>query len=89
MKTMKELTGSDWPLSGKDKAALRHRRDEREARVLKDEANREVYDETRLAYEVAQLLRGARVEAHLTQSEVAERVHTSQSNLARAKRVSR
>ena len=42
-----------------------------------------MYDETKLAYEVALMLREARLEAHLTQKEVAERVHTSQSNLAR------
>ena len=80
---MKELTGANWPLSDKDKAALRRRRAEREARALKSDANKEIYDETRLAYEVAQLLRQARTQAHLTQTQVAERVHTSQSNLAR------
>jgi len=86
METMKELTGTDWPLNDQGKAALRKRRAEREARVLKDEANQEIYDETRLAYEVAQLLRQARNQAHLTQTQVAERVHTSQSNLARIER---
>ncbi|MCK5804789.1 MAG: helix-turn-helix transcriptional regulator [Lentisphaeria bacterium] len=83
---MKELTGADWPLTDEAKATLRRRRADRENRVLRDEANREVYDETRLACEVAEMLREARLEAHLTQSQVAERVHTSQSNLARVEK---
>lgn len=83
MESMKELTGVDWPLTEDAKAALRKRRADREARILRSEANRKVYDETKLAYEVSQMLRKARQEAHLTQAEVADRVHTSQSNLAR------
>ncbi len=83
MESMRELTGIDWPLTEEDKNALRKRRADREARVLQSEANRKIYEETKLAYEVAQMLRQARQEAHLTQREVAERVHTSQSNLAR------
>lgn len=83
METMKELTGANWPLNDKDKEAFRSRRAAREARVLGNETNREIYDETRLAYDVARQLRAARVQAHLTQGQVAERVHTSQSNLAR------
>jgi ribosome-binding protein aMBF1 (putative translation factor) len=83
MNTMKELTGADWPLSEEAKRALRERRRARERRALQQELNREIYDETRLAYEVAEMLRNARREARLTQNEVAARVHTSQSNLAR------
>lgn len=83
METIKELTGADWPLTDKAKNAFQKRRAEREARVLQDETNREIYDETCLAYEVGQQLRAARTQAHLTQTQVAERVHTSQSNLAR------
>ena len=86
MNTMRELTGAEWPLADEAKAALRKRRTDREKRVLQDEANREIYDKTRLACEVAQMLREARLEAHLTQSQVAERVHTSQSNLARVEK---
>lgn len=86
MNEMNELTGGDWPLTDEAKDALRKRRADRETRVLKDEANREIYDETRLACEVAEMLREARLEAHLTQSQVAERVHTSQSNLARVEK---
>ncbi|MBT3288409.1 MAG: helix-turn-helix transcriptional regulator [Victivallales bacterium] len=86
MDTMKELTGADWPLTDEAKTALRKRRTDRETRVLKNETNREIYDETRLACEVAEMLREARLEAHLTQSQLAERVHTSQSNLARVEK---
>jgi len=83
MDSMKKLTGVDWPLSNGKKAVLRKRRQARRERVLATPCNREVYDETRLAYEVAEMLRNARLRARLTQREVAERVHTSQSNLAR------
>lgn len=83
MATMKELTGTDWPLNDQTKAVLRERRRERESRVMEDETCRATHDETRLGYEVAEMLRKARLEARLTQTQVAERVHTSQSNLAR------
>lgn len=83
MNTVKELIGAEWPLSDEAKAELVQRRREREERALRDPVNRKIYEETKLAYEVAEMLRNARLEAHLTQKQVAERVHTSQSNLAR------
>jgi len=83
MAEINELIGTEWPLTEATKARLAEQRRKRKKRILSDPVNRKVYDETRLAYEVAQMLREARKEAHLTQKEVAERVHTSQSNLAR------
>jgi len=83
MAEINELVGTEWPLSEETKIRLAEQRRKRREQVLSDPANRKVYDETKLAYDVSQMLREARREAHLTQKQVAERVRTSQSNLAR------
>ena len=83
MTTLREAIGTEWPLSEDTKEALAQQRRERRERVLGDPRNREICEETKLAYEVAEMLRNARLGAHLTQKQVAERVHTSQPNLAR------
>jgi ribosome-binding protein aMBF1 (putative translation factor) len=86
METMKELTGIKWPLSDKEKIKLRTRRLARREKLLSNPENQHLYDEIGLAYDVAEQLYKARIEADLTQRELAEKMHTSQSNLARIER---
>ena len=50
---------------------------------MKDPKVKEAYEEMRPEFEVAQALIAARVEADLTQEEVAKRMGTSQSVVAR------
>lgn len=86
METMKELTGVEWPLTDKKKKQLRSKRLARCKKLLSSPENKHLYDETGLAYEVAEQLYNARKKAHLTQQYLAEKMHTSQSNLARIER---
>ena len=83
---MKNLTGVEWPLNDKKKKQLRTLRTERRKKLLSNPENKHFYDETGLAYEVAEQLYKARIKAHLTQKDLAEKMHTSQSNLARIER---
>lgn len=80
---MKSLTGIDWPLDADEKKRLRAERAARRERLLAKPENKRAYDEMGLAYEVAEQLHEARKKAHLTQRQLAERLHTSQSNLVR------
>ncbi len=86
METMRKLTGVDWPLNEKTKKQLKAKRQQRRKKLLSKPKNQRVYEETGLAYQVAEELYKARVKAHLTQKELAEKMHTSQSNLARIER---
>jgi len=86
METMKELTGVEWPLHDKTKKQIRSRRMKRREKLLGNPENKHLYDETGLSYEVAEQLYLARKKAHLTQKDLAEKMHTSQSNLARIER---
>ena len=83
METMKKLTGVEWPLTEKKKKQFRSKRIARRKKLLSNPENKHLYDETGLAYEVAEQLYEARTKAHLTQQELAKKMHTSQSNLAR------
>lgn len=83
MSTMKELAGTEWPLDRKTKNELVAKRRERRDKLLLKPENKRIYDALGKAYEVAEILHKARVETRLTQEQLARRLHTSQSNLAR------
>lgn len=53
------------------------------ARLLADPETRAAYDEQAPEFAIARELIGARVRAGLTQDEVAQRMHTTQSTIAR------
>ncbi|OGV59842.1 MAG: hypothetical protein A2X45_13965 [Lentisphaerae bacterium GWF2_50_93] len=80
---MRKLTGSDWPIDQKIKKELVAKRRERRDRLLSKPENRRTYDALGKAYEVAEILHKAREETRLTQTQLARKLHTSQSNLAR------
>ncbi len=86
MGDMKKLTGVEWPLDKQTKEDLISRRRKRRDKLLQKKENTRLYEETGLAYEVAEQLYKARKKAHLTQKELAEKMRTSQSNLARIER---
>lgn len=86
METMKELTGVEWPLDDEMKAKLRSKRMKRREKLLDSPENKHLYDETGLACQVAEQLYLARKKAHLTQKDLAEKMQTSQANLARIER---
>jgi DNA-binding XRE family transcriptional regulator len=53
------------------------------ARLLADPETQAAYDEQAPEFAIARELIGARVRAGLTQGEIAERMHTTQSTIAR------
>lgn len=53
------------------------------AKWAKDPAYRKAYDELEEEFALAEAIAEARAHAGLTQAEVAERMHTTQSNIAR------
>ncbi|MFA6293457.1 MAG: helix-turn-helix transcriptional regulator [Victivallales bacterium] len=83
MNTMKKLTGADWPMDQKTKKELVAKRRERRDKLLSKPENRQIYNALGKSYEVAELLHKAREETRLTQQQLAKKLHTSQSNLAR------
>ena len=83
MDTMRKLTGTDWPIDQKDKKELIAKRRRRRDKLLSKPENRQTYDALGKAYEVAEILHKAREETRLTQIQLARKLHTSQSNLAR------
>jgi ribosome-binding protein aMBF1 (putative translation factor) len=58
-------------------------RQENRKKLLSNPKARQVYNETDIAMQVAKVLSKARQESHLTQTEIAKRLHTTQSSLAR------
>jgi ribosome-binding protein aMBF1 (putative translation factor) len=58
-------------------------RQENRKKLLSNPKARQVYNETDIAIQVAKVLSKARQESHLTQTEIAKRLHTTQSSLAR------
>jgi ribosome-binding protein aMBF1 (putative translation factor) len=65
---------------------LYKKQSEERGRFLNDPANKELREQVKLRISLAKMLYKARKSAHLTQSELAEKLHTSQSNLARMER---
>ncbi|HBQ50826.1 TPA: transcriptional regulator [Candidatus Daviesbacteria bacterium] len=51
--------------------------------LLKDPEFRKVYEGTRLEYEIARALIRARIEKHLTQAQLAQKLNTRQSVISR------
>ena len=51
--------------------------------LLKDPDTRKAYEDSQNEYQVAHALIRARMKAHMTQTEVAEKMHTSQAAVAR------
>ena len=66
MRDMKELTGVEWPLDKQTKEDLVSQRRKRREKLLRNKEHTRLYQETGLAYEVAEQLYKARKKAHLT-----------------------
>ncbi len=58
-------------------------RRENRKKLLSNPKARQVYNETDIAIQVAKVLSKARQESHLTQTQIAKKLHTTQSSLAR------
>lgn len=58
-------------------------RQENRKKLLSNPKARQVYNETDIAIQVAKVLSKARQESHLTQTQIAKKLHTTQSSLAR------
>ena len=73
-------------LSRNDLEALEESHRELEKKVLANPKTRRIYDDTRLKIELGFQARRIREKARMTQSEVADRLHTKQAYIARLER---